>query len=409
MAETLARLATNLDKRKDLTSQFEKGTAADAGEEKKSLVETTAETIQRGFTICLTERGESQTGIKDGRPEGKKIGIYAFANLVLKLLFQCQKTQLASQLFTNIAQQSPPLYSYPASQRVTYLYYLGRFQLYNTHFFAAQIALQSAYEQCHARCVNQRRSILVYLITANLLLGRFPGPSLLLHPEAVGIIERFVPICKAMRKGDIAAFRQALSPQSPNYNWLFRRNIYLLIQSRCQVIVWRSLARRIFLLTYQLPTDASSRKAPTLDLNDLLAAAQYCQKILEGWQRPLIQFGNMPDLQPPPTGKKKLGTHDGVQYRNKMPNLAFVEATMASLVQQGLLHGFISHNQSKFAIIGAKQKGGPFNAGFPPVWEVLKARAEREGRADEVPGWIMEEKKIGGGGVVHMSHANPVG
>jgi hypothetical protein len=122
-----------------------------------------------------------------------------------------------------------------------------------------------------------------------------------------------------------------------------------------------------------------------------------------------VQSGNIPDLQPPPTGKRKLGAHDGVQYRNKMPSLNFVEATVASLVQQGLLHGFISHNQSKFAIIGAKQKGGPFNAGFPPVWEVIKARAEREGRADKVPGWIMEEKKIGGGGVVHMAHANPVG
>lgn len=402
-----------LDKRPDLTSRMGNTADVESGEPKKSLVETTAESIQRGFTICLTERGESSTGIKDNRPEGKKVGIYSFANLVLKLLFRCQKTQLASQLFTNIAQQSPPLYAYPASQRVTYLYYLGRFQLYNTHFFAAQLALQSAYDQCHARCVVQRKSILIYLIAANLVLGRFPGPSLLGRPEAVGVLDRFVPLCKAMRKGDIIAFRQAMSSESPNYRWFFDRNIYLILMSRCQVIVWRSLARRTFLLTYQMPTDPNSRKAPTLDLEDLLVAAQFCQKILEGWQRPAKQtvsmFSSTADLEPPPGGKKKLGAYGGVLYRNKMPTMMFVEATLASLVQQGLLYGFISHNQGKFAIIGAKTRGGPFNAGFPPVWEVIKARAEREGRSHDVPGWITEERKIGGGGIVHMSHANPVG
>jgi hypothetical protein len=79
----------NLDKRPDLTSRLRKVTNVDQGEARKTLVEGTAESIQRAFTMCLTERSTNRNGLgKDGKPEGKKVGIYSFANLVLKLLFQ---------------------------------------------------------------------------------------------------------------------------------------------------------------------------------------------------------------------------------------------------------------------------------------------------------------------------------
>lgn len=53
------------------------------GEERKSIVESTAEVIQKIFTMCLTDR----TSARYAKPEGKKVGIYIFANKVLKLLF----------------------------------------------------------------------------------------------------------------------------------------------------------------------------------------------------------------------------------------------------------------------------------------------------------------------------------
>ena len=78
-----------LDKRPDLTRRLRKVTSIDQGEARKTLVEGTAESIQRAFTICLTERSTNRNGVgRDGKPEGKKVGIYSFANLVLKLLFQ---------------------------------------------------------------------------------------------------------------------------------------------------------------------------------------------------------------------------------------------------------------------------------------------------------------------------------
>jgi hypothetical protein len=86
----LAKLAMTLDKRPDLTRRLRKLSNVDqGGESRKTLVEGTAESIQRAFTMCLIERSASRNGIgRDGLPEGKKVGIYKFANLVLKLLFK---------------------------------------------------------------------------------------------------------------------------------------------------------------------------------------------------------------------------------------------------------------------------------------------------------------------------------
>ncbi|KAK8080479.1 PCI domain-containing protein [Apiospora hydei] len=61
-----------------------------------------------------------------------------------------------------------------------------------------------------------------------------------------------------------------------------------------------------------------------------------------------------------------------------------IENIVASLVAQGLLHGFIAHSQGRFAIIGAKQKGA-VAAGWPPPAEIL-ATGLKEG--EDVPGWV---------------------
>lgn len=255
-----------------------------------------------------------------------------------------------------------------------------------------------------------------------MILGRFPSRTFLARPEAADVLNKFVPICNAIRKGNMIAFKQALGPESGNEEWLFQQGVLLPLKSRCEVLVWRTFARRVFLLTYQFPTDPNSRRAPTLDLEDLVAAAQYCQKLLEGWINPVESmtamqsgrthvnslFMKAADLIPPPGGPKKLGAQEGMLFGNTMPDRMEIEAIVASLVQQGLLGGFISHNQGKFAILGAKSKG-PLNAGFPPVWAVLKDRADKEVKNGEIPGWVQTERTQMMGGVVTLTGARPAG
>lgn len=306
---------------------------------------------------------------------------------------QCKKTRLATQLFTNLSIQSPPLRLYPASQRVTYLYYLGRFHFSNTHYFRSQLCLQAAYDQCHALAIKQRRLIHIYLFASNILCGRFPSKAFLAREESRELVARFAPLTRAIRRGDLAGFKAALGPEGGSERWFFERGILLPLLYRAEVLVWRSLARRVFLLTYVIPTDPSSRKAPTLDLNHLVMAARMCARKLD------VAVAASSDVS---------GWGDA--------SLPEIEAIAAALVQQGLLHGFVSHGLGRFAILGAKQKGSAIRAGFPGVWEVVRSRAaaEGEGKEADVPGWKTAE--VGGGagggfgGVVNLSGiARPVG
>lgn len=79
LSETLARLTMTLNRRPDLTRKLNTGDE----DNRKTVAESSAEIIQKIFTTCLTDR----TSGRYNKPEGKKIGVYMFANLVLKLLF----------------------------------------------------------------------------------------------------------------------------------------------------------------------------------------------------------------------------------------------------------------------------------------------------------------------------------
>ncbi|KAI9851611.1 MAG: hypothetical protein M1838_003205 [Thelocarpon superellum] len=435
LSATLARLAMGLDKRPELTAHLiRRKSMVDAGddsESKQTLVEGTAELLQRPFTICLTDRTASGTGIgRDGRPEGKKVGIYLFANLVLKLLFQCQKTRLASQIFTNISQHSPPLASFPASQRVTYLYYLGRFAFSNNHFTRAQTTLQAAHDQCQVQGVRQRRLILIYLISSNIILGRFPTTSLLQQPEARGLGPKFWPLCQAIGRGDLAGFIQSL--EGEHHQWFLARGILLPLRNRCEVLVWRTLARKTYVMN-GVP-GGESRRAPTFSLYDFLHLARFLQQRSQSSSSRAgnaltngrVHINSIFLAAPAPesrTSHAQLSPDpdlvDGDQAESEsesesdlsLPSMLDVESILASLIAQGLLHGFLSHKLLRFAILGSKSKGA-LSAGFPAPWSVLKPREDQA-----VPGWVKEESRapmmagraVGPGMVVNLSGARPAG
>ena len=281
MSRTLARLAIGLDKRPDLIAhltQRRESAAGDEATERVTLVESSANVIREAFKKCLSERSGGLSGVDSGgKPEGRRIGIYLTANLCLKLFFHCKKLRSAEQIFGNIYQQSPPLSLFPASQRVTFLYYLGRYLFANNHFFRAQLALQSAYNQCHKQFLSQRRLILIYLIASNVILGRFPSPVLWQRPEATGLQDKFQPICNAISRGDLASFRQYLNVNNDDAEWFLRKHILLQLSNRCEILIWRSLARRTFMISGSVG-DAANRRAPTMALQDMLTLAIYLEK-----------------------------------------------------------------------------------------------------------------------------------
>lgn len=430
LSQTLARLAIGLDKRPDLTENLtrrESALGGDEAAERVTLVESSANVIREAFKKCLSERSGNASGIENGKPEGRRIGIYLTANLCLKLFFHCRKLRSAEQIFGNIYQQSPPLGLFPASQRVTFLYYLGRYLFANSHFYRAQLTLQAAYDQCHAQCIKQRRLILIYLITSNIILGRFPSSQLLERPEAAGLFEKFEPICMAIVKGDLASFRRFMDMDSENADWFIRKRILLQLSNRCEILVWRSLARRTFMISGS-QGDATHKRAPTLALQDVLTLAVFLESKLlmpthdhstsNGLANGNIDAGVMFSIatQANVVAEKHLADGyvdpdlaDAVDPEPPLlPTMEIIESIFASLIEQDLLHGFISHSSHRFAITGVKS-AAPLQVGFPRVWDVISSRAD-----NEVPGWVREKKASSfagqlGGMVVNLSGARPAG
>ncbi|CAI7672161.1 unnamed protein product [Penicillium viridicatum] len=281
LSKVLAKLAMGLDRRPDLLAHIRRmeGLAdQDESIEKVTLVEKSANVVREAFIKCLTDR--TGTPGPTGKPEGKRIGIYLMANLCLKLLFQCGKLRNAEQMFASISAQSPPLAYFPASQRVTYLYYLGRYLFANNLFFPARIALQAAYDQCHRQAISQRHLILSYLIPCNIILGRFPSQALLQRPEAQGLAAHFQPLCQLIVRGDYLAFRQHLLFGSPTAQWFARKGILFTLRNRCEILVWRSFARKVFMYggSYGGPqAQAQKGPPPVLNLKKLVVATRWLQ------------------------------------------------------------------------------------------------------------------------------------
>ncbi|KAL8681034.1 MAG: hypothetical protein Q9186_002807 [Xanthomendoza sp. 1 TL-2023] len=437
LSRTLSKLAIGLDRRPDLVANLtsrEATVGAEEAGERVTLAEGSANLIREAFKKCASERSGNASGLDtNGKPEGRRIGIYLMANVCLKLFFHCRKLRSAEQIFALIYQQSPPLSLYPAAQRTTFLYYLGRYHFANNHFYRAQLALQAAYDQCHRQAIKQRRLILIYLITSNIILGRFPKPHVYQRSEARDLQERFEPICRALADGDIASFRKLTDINDPSTSWFLRWRILLQITNRCEVILWRSLARRTFLLSGNRG-DATNRKAPTLNIEDVFHLATFLEKRALGGigvgksvdvstrQKPTA--GNHTNsififpptaADTPPTQANDISAEDHQGYIDPdlldcvdppgpdLPTMQTVESMIASLVDQDLLHGFISHGQKRFAITGAKN-ASPLAVGFPNVWATLRGKMD-----EEVPGWVREGQRRVGGMVMHLSGARPVG
>jgi len=335
-------------------------------------------------------------------------------------------------MFTNLSTSGPALGLYPAPQRVTFLYYLGRFNFDYGHFLRAHMCFEAAYQQCPRAFTKHRRQILTFWIPSNLLLGRFPSRELLRRPEAAGFSEIFFPICAAVRSGNFVAFHQAMTHGK---DWLWERGLYLTLLSRLKPLVWRSFTRKVFLLTWQNDSagDGASRKMASLSFEHLVTCASYVQKLLEGYVplRPAPRArpphvntiflravannvaGAESDslLAPPPGGPRSLMPSEGLIFGNKKPDLDNIESIVAGLVYAGLLNGFIARQQRLFAVEGAKRTGGnPLLAGWPnpyqsiierfkeahseasTAWENMR-EGENPGEIDDVPGWVRNAQK----------------
>lgn len=156
-----------------------------------------------------------------------------------------------------------------------------------------------------------------------------------------------------------------------------------------------------------------SKRAPTLDLQDLLILATFLEKRGLRMKSEVVGTNSLflpTPADTPPVEEEHLSDDyvdpDLVGCEEPsgpdLPTMETVEAMIASLVAQDFLHGFVSHGQKRFAITGAKTSS-PVQVGFPNIWRTISAKTD-----NEVPGWVTKDRRTGGT-VIHMSGARAAG
>ncbi|KAL1522651.1 hypothetical protein AB1Y20_017629 [Prymnesium parvum] len=295
----------NLDLRR--AAQKADGQAKERGEKPNKLQEA-ARTLQKSFQITVTDRAPLESS--------KKWGALHVINNLFKVYFQLNNLRLCQNLIRAVEGpgfpkaldgQSLDGRSFPVSQLVSYKYFVGRLSLLNSQFSRAERELNFSFVHAPRRSFKNKRLVLRYLVPVKIVLGSFPSIKLLEKYK----LPYFIPICRAVHRGDLRAFEAELSAHQQLF---IRHGSYLLVE-RAKIIVYRNFFKRVH------------------------------------------------ELHPPATTKldvkkfKQLLNVIGVEME-----VDEIECVLANLIYNGYIKGYISHQHGKLVV----SKG----VAFPPLHEL---------------------------------------
>lgn len=173
---------------------------------------------------------------------------YRLVTIALRTLFRCGHYRKAGEIFETVEAAGIRLRAGMKCDRSMYMYYLGVYYFRQGHMVRTISCLDLAYYSCHRAALINRAVILAPLMAANLILGRFPTDELMSRPEAYNMKEAIGPLREAIIKGDLCAYRMLTEQKCFTRTYLKRMKIINEIQRFGEVLVWRNLARKTFLL-----------------------------------------------------------------------------------------------------------------------------------------------------------------
>ncbi|CCX29903.1 hypothetical protein FPQ18DRAFT_313773 [Pyronema domesticum] len=347
--------------------------------------------ILRTFNISVAERAVYN---KPGQLLKKTVTI-DLANYLFKLYNMTCQTKLAGTIRQNLGsvglKLQHPLFRNPTL--CTYHYFEGIEYLNKLAFGQAHVALQASYDICHPRFLKHRRKILIPLLATSILVGRFPGPELISRPEAQGLDELFIPLCRAIQKGDFRSFRMAMGIEGPEKwkaQWWEQHQLGRIIEHRANILIWRSLIRKIWTITYS-PVQQQQQTPQVLKIDDIYAcAAALHRKSPEDINyAEANQLQQQPHLDPYGVCDPESWWFDGLRLTRDQ-----VEGVVQSLLDQKMVRGYAVRKERGESTILVLAKDDP----FPNVWKLCAPKAE-----------IQREANGGGARVVRMQGVKEIG
>eukprot|EP00588_Corethron_pennatum_P010538 CAMPEP_0194271132 /NCGR_PEP_ID=MMETSP0169-20130528/4999_1 /TAXON_ID=218684 /ORGANISM="Corethron pennatum, Strain L29A3" /LENGTH=456 /DNA_ID=CAMNT_0039013417 /DNA_START=101 /DNA_END=1471 /DNA_ORIENTATION=+ len=238
---------------------------------KKENLERAVTLIQESFSRALNDRKEFKADTTHLDEESsKKIGVLPIVNILFSIYFRLNNLRLCKNLLRPVESQGLHERPVPAAvvdvsrlkrgrrgaaddsviksgMSATYRYYVGRLNMFEDQYDAAEGHLGSAWKYCGTEAASggamrrNRRRILNYLLPVKMLRGRLPTKEFL---TKYGLLE-FLPLVESIRKGDLKTFNDSLNI----YQEVFiRRGTFLLLE-KCKTVCYRNLFKRIYLIT----------------------------------------------------------------------------------------------------------------------------------------------------------------
>uniref|UniRef100_A0AC35UI76 CSN12-like protein n=1 Tax=Rhabditophanes sp. KR3021 TaxID=114890 RepID=A0AC35UI76_9BILA len=204
-----------------------------------------SQAIRSILTMCS---GDAKTE----KPKSKRVGLINILNHCMHLGFLTSNfTGLAPVI--NLIENDEELQKFATNKDfVTYNFYLGKHSLFEDDLARADKCLSYALFHNPREYKNNRKLILIYLITVKLLLGKSP-PLNLLNEEG---LEAFIPVIKAVHDGDVQRLDQTLDRYE---NYFIKLGILLILDKLKQItllILFKKLYYDVYNSYHQIPIKA---------------------------------------------------------------------------------------------------------------------------------------------------------
>ncbi|KAI3915190.1 hypothetical protein MKX01_035449 [Papaver californicum] len=174
----------------------------------------------------------------------KRVGALYVTCQLFKVYFKLGTVHLCRSVIRSIETgRNFDFEEFPVRDKVTYMYYTGRLEVYNENFLAADQKLTYSLSRCDPRSQTNIRMILKYLIPVKFSIGILPKRSLL---EKYNLVEYF-NVVQALKKGDLRLLRHALQDHEDRF---LRSGVYLVLE-KLELQVYQRLMKKIYIIQKQ--------------------------------------------------------------------------------------------------------------------------------------------------------------
>ncbi|XP_008793785.2 enhanced ethylene response protein 5 [Phoenix dactylifera] len=174
----------------------------------------------------------------------KRVGALYVTCQLFKIYFKLGTVHLCRSVIRSI--ETARIFDFeefPTRDKVTYMYYTGRLEVFNENFLAADQKLMYALMHCNPRSKDNIRMILKYLIPVKLSIGILPKMELL---EKYNLPE-YMDVVNALKRGDLRLLRGALRDYEDRF---LRSGVYLVLE-KLELQVYQRLVKKIYIIQKQ--------------------------------------------------------------------------------------------------------------------------------------------------------------